>query len=210
MANRITISPDVDNKDNTPTPPANNENSLPEEQTDAHDKQNTYFCEDCAVGKQTRIIYKTPSKPTSQPLELIHIDFNGPWRVKSLGKVAAGKVRPLPANALYFLLFVDDYTSYMWVYFCETKDQFYERFIEFKTMVEKQRADGLTIKRIRCDQALEFNSARVQEIIKQAGISFEPSAAYSAEQNGKAERGNRTLISMGVTIMHQAGLPKPF
>jgi hypothetical protein len=42
------------------------------------------ICETCILGKQLTRISKGPSKPTTQPLELIHIDTDGPWQVGSL------------------------------------------------------------------------------------------------------------------------------
>jgi hypothetical protein len=46
--------------------------------------------------------------------------------------------------------------------------------------------------------------------MKEAGIIIEPRAPYRHQQNGKAERVNRTLIDMGRTMLVDAGLPEAF
>ncbi len=40
-------------------------------------------------------------------------------------------------GAEYFLTFIDDYTRYVWVYPLKTKDQVFDRFVEWRAMVEK-------------------------------------------------------------------------
>uniref|UniRef100_A0A7C8ZX12 Integrase catalytic domain-containing protein n=1 Tax=Opuntia streptacantha TaxID=393608 RepID=A0A7C8ZX12_OPUST len=43
----------------------------------------------------------------------------------------------------YFLLFVDDYTRMMWVYFLEQKSQAFSYFLQFKALTEKQSGHNL-------------------------------------------------------------------
>ena len=92
----------------------------------------------------------------------------------------------------------------VWVYFYAHKDQFYEKVAEFKTMVETQT--GRKVKRVRSDQALEFHSKQVTEFAKKYGIILETSAIYAHEQNGKAERMNKTLTDMARTTMIESCL----
>jgi hypothetical protein len=58
-------------------------------------------------------------------LELVHTDLCGPMQTRSLG------------GAYYFLLFIDDYTRFTWVYFLRKKSDTFEYFKEFRSMVEK-------------------------------------------------------------------------
>ena len=44
------------------------------------------FCEDCQIGKQTKMSYpKLQHLTTSKPLELLHMDLMGSMQVESIG-----------------------------------------------------------------------------------------------------------------------------
>ena len=78
------------------------------------------------------------------PLELVHTDICGPMQTPSLG------------GSIYFLTFIDDFSRKTWIYFLKQKSETFEKFKEFKTLVEKQ--SGLYIKVLQFDRAGEFNS----------------------------------------------------
>ena len=67
----------------------------------------------------------------------MHSDLCGKMNEKSL------------SGAEYFLSFIDDKTRYVWVYFLKSKDQVFEKFLEWKAMVEK--STGRKLKAIRTD-----------------------------------------------------------
>ena len=73
-------------------------------------KSNLPLCEGCVFGKQTQSSYPTTlSTRAIAPLALIHTDLCGPMSTPSLG------------GALYFLLFIDDYSRFTHVYFLNKK-----------------------------------------------------------------------------------------
>jgi hypothetical protein len=78
------------------------------------------------------------------PLELVHTDLCGPMQIKSLG------------GSYYFLTFIDDYNRKTWVYFLAKKYETFDKFREFKAMVEKQ--SGHQIKVLRSDRGGEYDS----------------------------------------------------
>jgi hypothetical protein len=99
-------------------------------------------CESCILGKQHRKIFpKEMSYRAWAPLEIVHTDLCGPMKKPSLG----GRV--------YFLTFIDDYSRKTWVYFLKHKSETFEKFKEFKVLVEKQ--SGLSIKILRLDRGGE-------------------------------------------------------
>lgn len=67
----------------------------------------------------------------------MHSDLCGKMNEKSL------------SGAEYFLSFIDDKIRYVWVYFLKSKDQVFEKFLEWKAMVEK--STGRKLKAIRTD-----------------------------------------------------------
>lgn len=83
------------------------------------------FCETCTGGKLHRSRFETSKSQTKEPLGLVHSDVCGKMKEKSLG------------GAEYFLTFTDNHTRYSWIYPLKTKDQVFDRFVEWKALVEK-------------------------------------------------------------------------
>jgi hypothetical protein len=165
-------------------------------------------CEGCVFGKQTRQPRHEPASQRAERLgELLHIDPDGPWKTPTLRAPRNGKFNAIPPRSKYFLLITDDYTSYKWVYFYEKKSDFGPRIIE---LTQDLKADGTPVRRIRCDQATEFLSGEVLTYLSTERIEFEPSATYAHEQNGKSERGNRSVIEKAKCLMYDLGLPDAF
>src|SRR5947209_3110293 len=79
----------------------------------------------------------------------------------------------------------------------------------FKAKVEKH--SGERIMRFRCDNGkAEYDNAIFQKILKEEGITYEPSAPYIQNQNGISEHMNRTIIEKVRSILLEAGLPESF
>lgn len=66
---------------------------------------NKFNCISCCEGKQTRNSFGNNGTRAKSLLEIIHTDLCGPTKTKSIG------------GAHYFLLFVDDYSRMVFVYF---------------------------------------------------------------------------------------------
>ncbi|KAK1627926.1 hypothetical protein QYE76_002241 [Lolium multiflorum] len=120
-------------------------------------------------------------------LELLHVDLFGPTTHASFG----GKK--------YCLVIVDDYSRYTWVYFLKTKDETQQIFIDFATEVQRQH--NLLIMAIRSDNGSEFKNYTLNGFLSDEGIRHQYSAAYTPQQNGVAERKNRTLMDMARSMM---------
>jgi transposase InsO family protein len=59
------------------------------------------------------------------------------------------------------------------------------------------------VKRIRSDNGTEFKNTQVKDYLDEEGIKHEFSAPYTPQQNGVAERKNRTLIEMTRTMLDE-------
>lgn len=66
----------------------------------------------------------------------------GPSRTKSYG------------GARYYLSIVNDYSKKVWVYFHKHKNEVFNKFKEWKVLVEAQI--GNKVKKLRTDNGLEF------------------------------------------------------
>ena len=138
------------------------------------------FCESCIGGKQHRTPFDSSERHTVDLLELVHSDVCGKISEPSIG------------GAQYFLTFTDDKSRYSWVYILKTKDQVFDYFLEWKALVEK--ATKKKIRTLRTDNGGEYTSTRFQEYLKAEGIRYELTVPKTPQQNGVAERLNRTLV----------------
>jgi hypothetical protein len=50
----------------------------------------------------------------------------------------------------YFMNFIDDHTTKVWVYFMKHKGEMFQHFLSFKNMVEKEK--GVNIKCLRSNE----------------------------------------------------------
>ncbi|GJR17073.1 putative ribonuclease H-like domain-containing protein [Tanacetum coccineum] len=151
----------------------------------------------CQKGKQHRASCKSKTVSSiSQPLHMLHMDLFGPTFVKSLMK------------KMYCLVVTDDYSRFSWVFFLATKDETSGILKSFITGVENlidQR-----VKVIRCDNGTEFKNKEMNQFCERKGIKREFSVARTPQQNGVAERKNRTLIEAARTMLADSKLPTTF
>ena len=89
-----------------------------------------------------------------------------------------------------------------------SKTEVVEKFKEFKHLVENQL--NKRIKALRTDNGLEYVNSHLSKILKNNGIIQEKTVAYSPEQNGLAERFNRTLIECMKSILMDSGVGGDF
>ncbi|GJX36822.1 retrovirus-related pol polyprotein from transposon TNT 1-94, partial [Tanacetum coccineum] len=151
----------------------------------------------CLKGKQHRASCKSKVlNPITKPLFMLYMDLFGPTFVSSL------------MHKKYCLVVTDDYSRFTWVFFLTTKDETSEilkNFIkEIENLVDKK------VKIIRCDNGTEFKNKVMDDFCREKGIRREYSIARTPQQNGVAERRNRTLIEAARTMLADSKLPTTF
>src|ERR1044072_9168661 len=154
------------------------------------------FCEHCVYGKQCRIKFNTAVHRTKGTLDYVHSDLWGPSQVHSHG------------GGRYMLTFIDDYSRKVWIFILKQKGEAFVKFKQWKTLIEKQT--GRQIKRLRTDNGLEFCSGEFEKFCKDHGIARHYTVRHTPQQNGLAERMNRTLLERTRCMLSNAGLPKVF
>ncbi|GKF67031.1 retrovirus-related pol polyprotein from transposon TNT 1-94, partial [Tanacetum coccineum] len=92
----------------------------------------------------------------------------------------------------YFLSIVDDYSRRVWVYILMFKHEAFGKFKEWKQLVENQT--GGTVKNVRTDNGLEFCNQEFKQLCVESGIARHLTVVGTPQQNGLAERMNRTLM----------------
>ena len=82
-------------------------------------------CQDCLAGKQTRLLFPASTNyRASESLELVHADLCGPISPATI------------CGSHYFMLLVDNFSRWMWIYVIKTKDQALLMFEKLKRLVE--------------------------------------------------------------------------
>ena len=96
----------------------------------------------------------------------------------------------------------------MWVYILKHKGEVLQRFQEWKALVEK--SSGRKIKTLQSYNGGEYTSAEFSSYLAKKGIKHELTIPHTPQQNGVAERLNRTLIEGVRTMLADSKLPHRF
>ena len=155
------------------------------------------FCEPCLEGKHQRRKFPTDGgKWSGELLGLVHSDVCGKMNAKSL------------SGGEYVLTFIDDKSRYVWVYILKHKDDVFPCFLDWKALVE--RSTNQKLKALRTDNGGEYMSTEFQMYLKKEGVCHELTVPKTPEQNGVAERMNRTLVEGVRAMLADARLPHRF
>lgn len=155
------------------------------------------ICEPCIHGKQHRDPFPKHSESRcSELLGLIHSDLHGPLPVRT------------HAGYRYWMTFIDDKSRFINVFLLKSKDEAFGAFKQFKAYAENQL--GCSIKALRDDKGGEYMSNAWNQFMADTGIARQHTARASPQQNGVAERLNRTIQERITAMLHDANLPAKF
>lgn len=154
------------------------------------------LCEICLKGKQTRLpfVNLSENRKPSRILEVVSTDLCGPINPETHD----GK--------RYFLTFVDHYSHFCICYLLTNKNETLVKFKEYVSMVEAKFT--AKIYKIRCDNGGEYSSQNFKNFCKEKGIKIQYTVAYNPEQNGVAERYNRTIMEKARCMLYDSNLDK--
>jgi hypothetical protein len=150
------------------------------------------ICKGCALGKNIKKPFPSNNNRSKEILDLIHSDVCGLMLVKYLG------------GSSYYVIFIDDYSRKTWLYLLKTKDEVFSKFQEFKAEIE-----NLTNKKIntlRTDNGGEYTSKEFVDVCKSEGIRRELIVPHNPQQNGVAERKNRSIEETVKALLNDQGL----
>ena len=154
------------------------------------------ICEGFIYGKQCRQRFPLHTHQTIRPLQLVHSDLCGPLPTSSI------------TGNRYFITFIDDYTRFTVVYFLKSKAGAFNAFQTYKALAENQCQTKVTT--IRTDNGGEYCSKEWINFCNTHGIRHEYSVSYNPQQNGVAERRNRTLLDACQSMLQVAGLQNEY
>nr|KAJ0195993.1 hypothetical protein LSAT_V11C700359310 [Lactuca sativa] len=158
----------------------------------AFDMQNNEKCKTCMLTKITRQPFKDVVRE-SKVLDLIHSELCDFHATPSLG------------NKKYVITFIDDASRYCYIYLVHSNDEALDKSKIYKQQIELHKNE--LIKALRTDRGGEYYDPIYFE---STGIIHKTIAPYTPQQNGVAERKNRTLKEMVNSMLSYSGLSEGF
>ncbi|GJT40585.1 putative ribonuclease H-like domain-containing protein [Tanacetum coccineum] len=140
-------------------------------------------------GNRHKASYKaiTAVSTISEPLQLLHMDLFGPTSIRSID------------HKYYSLVVTDDLSRFSWFSFWGLRMRTIYILKDFITFIENQL--NKKVKAIRCNNGTEFKNSKLIELCGSKGIKRDYSNARTPQQNGVAERKNRTLIEAARSML---------
>lgn len=154
-----------------------------------------FFCESCVMGKQHKLPFKKNKDHVKLGIgERIYSDVCGPISTPSV------------QGMRYFVTFKDENSGYRVAHFIKHKSDVYECFKSFNTKIKTKF--GHPVKVLHTDGGTEYLSNEFKSYLNEEGIEHEVTAPYTPEQNGRAERDNRTIVESARSMLHKSCAPK--
>ena len=151
-------------------------------------------CESCQFVKHKRSSFPNTSHRYLSAFECVHSDIWGPCSISGL------------SHHKWFILFVDDFSRYTWVYLLKTKSEIPSILVLFCEMIHNQFRKKVRIMRI--DNAREYFCGEVNKYMEDKGIIHQSSCVNTPQQNGLVERKIGHIMSSARALLFQGNCPK--
>jgi hypothetical protein len=139
------------------------------------------LCHACQLGKHVRLPFSLSETIVTSPFDIVHSNL---W-TSPLSSISGIK---------YYVLFLDHFSHYLWVYPLRNKSDMLSKFIHFRAFVKNQF--NCDIKSLQCDHGGEFDNNALHQLFASNGITIRFSCPRTSQQNGKSERMIRTINNL--------------
>ena len=112
------------------------------------------ICKGCALGKNTKKSFSISKNRSKGILDLIHFDICGTMSSPSL------------SGCLHYVLFIDNHSRKSWIYFLKAKSETFDKFKEFKALIENHTCRHIRI--LRSDNGGEYESNEFDDFFQEA------------------------------------------
>lgn len=153
-------------------------------------------CFSCNAVKSHKLSFPISESVSIAPFDLMHIDEWGPAPVPSV------------QGFRYYLLIIDDYSRFSWLFPLHYKSDVKTTLTHFKAYVGNQFKT--TVKTVRSDNGGEFINNYLSHLFLLAGIIHQTSCPHTPEQNGVVERKHRHLMDTTLNQLTHAAMPVQF
>ena len=147
-------------------------------------------CDVCILGKQSRApVPKETGNRSDEPLQRVVSDVIGPFDTPSLN------------GHRWVVTFIDEFSRHVVANFLNRKAEVIDKFKEYLAEVG-------CLKVLRSDDGSEYTGRQFRQLRIDNKVRQEFTVPETPEQNGIAERFNRTLVEMARCLLIDAKLPK--
>ncbi|GJY27178.1 ribonuclease H-like domain-containing protein [Tanacetum coccineum] len=158
-------------------------------------EKSSHFCHACQLGKHVRLSFASSDSIFTRSFEIVHYDF---WTSPI---VSSGGFK-------YYMLFLDHYSHYLWIYPLRTKFEVFQKFLHFRSYVNNQFKYDIAA--FQCDHDGEFDNTNLLNLFAQNGIHVRFSCPKTSQQNGKFERMICTINNVIRTFSSKLTFHPPF
>ncbi|CAH9094726.1 unnamed protein product [Cuscuta europaea] len=158
-------------------------------------KSHMTYCSSCHLGKHSKMPFYNSMSYTVLPFDIIHSDL---WTSPIISS----------AGHSYYVLFLDDYSKFLWTFPISKKSQVQHLFKSFYSLISTQFERN--IKTFQCDNGTEYINTTFKEFFDNHGMLFRLSCPHSSPQNGKVERHIKSINNIIRTLLAHASLPLSF
>ena len=103
----------------------------------------------------------------------------------------------------YYVIFVDHFTKYVWLYPLKRKSQVYDVFVRFKSLVENHFQRKIIT--LYSENWGEYQA--LPNFLATNGVSHLTSPPHTPEHNGYSERNHRHIVETGLSLLSHAFMP---
>ncbi|OMO63131.1 Integrase, catalytic core [Corchorus capsularis] len=153
-------------------------------------------CKACKLAKFSALPFNKSTSVSNAAFDLVHSDVWGPSPVATKG------------GSLYYVLFVDDYSRYSWIFLLRHRSEFFQIYSKFVAMVKTQFSSKIKV--FRSDSGGEYTSTQFEELLASEGTLFQSSCTDTPQQNGIAERKHRHIIETARSLLLSSSMPSSF
>ena len=128
---------------------------------------------------------------STTPLQFVHTDI---WTspIQSM------------SGCKYYVVFIDDFSCYTWLYSLYNKSEVLTCFVKFKFMAKNQFST--TIKQLKSDGGGGYTSLIFQSFLTKHDIVHRKSYPYTSQQNSLAKRKLQHILETGLTLLAHSHL----
>ncbi|MBW0503459.1 hypothetical protein O181_043174 [Austropuccinia psidii MF-1] len=156
-----------------------------------------FVCKDCLIAKSTRRhLPAHDDAPKEQPRDLMMSYVLGPMPIVDIHQNR------------YILTLRDHFSTFVFCFPIKTRDQVPKMLLDTFHLIKS--VFGNSAKFLRTDNAKEYMGQNFRISLTAIGTQQLFSCPYTPEQNGEAERLNRTLGDAARTMLRSSGLPTTF
>ena len=132
-------------------------------------KFSLFDCLNCKLAKQHALSFSNSASLCDKPFGLIHSDIWGPAPCTTVN------------GYRYFVLFIDDYSRFTWIYFLKHRSFLYQIYVNFATHTQFSSI----IKILRTDNAMEYKDSRLISFLAQQGNLIQRSCPHTSHKMKK-------------------------